>query len=83
MAEMGCVPDGVTYNVLLQGLLNNRQHDMIKMLLEDMEGHGFLVDASTLSMLIDHISTGSLDDSLLKLIGKLVPKEGKEAPCSY
>ncbi|KAJ9557444.1 hypothetical protein OSB04_012058 [Centaurea solstitialis] len=30
-------------------------------------------------MLIDHISSGSLDDSLLKLIGKLVPKEGKEA----
>ncbi|KAJ9557038.1 hypothetical protein OSB04_011652 [Centaurea solstitialis] len=68
MAEMGCVPDGVTYNVLIQGLLKNIQHDMIKMLFEDIEGHGFSVDASTLSMLIDDLSTGSLDDSLLKFI---------------
>ncbi|KAJ9557440.1 hypothetical protein OSB04_012054 [Centaurea solstitialis] len=81
MAEVGCVPDRVTYNILLQGLLKNGQHDTIKMLLEEMDGKGFSIDASTCSMLIDHISSGSLDNSLLKLIGKLVPKEGKEAAC--
>ncbi|KAJ9556681.1 hypothetical protein OSB04_011295 [Centaurea solstitialis] len=81
MAEVGCVPDRVTYNILLRGLLKNGQHDTIKMLLEEMDGKGFSIDASTCSMLIDHISSGSLDNSLLKLIGRLVPKEGKEAAC--
>ena len=71
----------MTYNVLLKGLLKNGQHDTIEMLLQKMDEQGFSVDASTLSMLIDHISSGSLDDSLLKLIGKLVPKERKEAAC--
>ncbi|KAJ9556687.1 hypothetical protein OSB04_011301 [Centaurea solstitialis] len=81
MAEVGCVPDRVTYNILLRGLLKNGQHDTIKMLLEEMDGKGFSIDASTCSMLIDRISIKSLDDSLLKLIGKLVPKEVKEAAC--
>ncbi|KAJ9556854.1 hypothetical protein OSB04_011468 [Centaurea solstitialis] len=81
MTEIGYVPDHVTYNIILRGLLKNRQHDTIEMLLKEMEGQGFSLDASTCSMLLDHISSRSLDDSLLKLIGKLVPKEGKEAPC--
>ncbi|KAJ9556822.1 hypothetical protein OSB04_011436 [Centaurea solstitialis] len=81
MEERGCPPDCVTYNVLLKGLLKNGQHDTIEMLLQKMDEQGFSVEASTCSMLLDHISSRSLDGSLLKLIGKLVPKEGKEAPC--
>ncbi|KAJ9556754.1 hypothetical protein OSB04_011368 [Centaurea solstitialis] len=78
MEERGCPPCRVSYNVLLKGLLTNGQYDTIKMLLEEMERHGFSVEASTLSLLLDHISKRSLDGGLLKLIGKLVPKEGIE-----
>ncbi|KVH91263.1 Pentatricopeptide repeat-containing protein [Cynara cardunculus var. scolymus] len=81
MEERGCPPDCVTYNVLLQGLLKNGQHDTIEMLLEKMDEQSFMVDASTLSVLLDHISSRSLNVSVLKLIGKLVLNEGKEAPC--
>ncbi|KAJ9557441.1 hypothetical protein OSB04_012055 [Centaurea solstitialis] len=83
MEGRGCPPDRVTYNVLLKGLLKNGQHDTIEMLLQKMDEQGFSVEASSLSLLLDHISSRLLDDSLLKLIGKLVPKEGKELGCLF
>ncbi|CAH1412618.1 unnamed protein product [Lactuca virosa] len=55
--------------------------DMVEMLLLEMEGRGFSVNASTVSLLLDHIKARSLDASLLKLIGKLVPKEEVDIPC--
>lgn len=46
-----------------------------------MDESGFSLDASTLSPLLALITARSLDVSVLKLIGKLVPKEGVDAPC--
>ncbi|MFS7924521.1 hypothetical protein Hanom_Chr03g00273561 [Helianthus anomalus] len=45
------------------------------MLLQEMVDRGYSLDASTLSLFIDHIAAGLLDRSMLKLFGKLVPKE--------
>ena len=53
---------------------------MIEILLKEMEDKGFSIDASTLGMLLDQIAAKSLDDSLVKLIGKVVPK-GADSPC--
>ncbi|KAJ0860139.1 putative tetratricopeptide-like helical domain superfamily [Helianthus annuus] len=80
MDESGCPPDGVTYNVLLQGYLKNQNHDDVEMLLQEMDGRRYSLDASTLSLLIDEIAAGSVDRSMLKLIGKLVPKEMMDTP---
>ncbi|KAF5778442.1 putative tetratricopeptide-like helical domain superfamily [Helianthus annuus] len=77
MEESGCPPDDVTYRVLLQGYLKNRHYDDVEMLLQEMDDRCYYsLDASTLSLFIDHIAAGLLDRrSMLKLLGKLVPKE--------
>ncbi|KAM0030444.1 putative tetratricopeptide-like helical domain superfamily [Helianthus debilis subsp. tardiflorus] len=75
MEESGCPPDDVTYRVLLQGYLKNRHYDDVEMLLQEMDDRGYSLDASTISLFIDHIAAGLLDRSMLKLLGKLVPKE--------
>ena len=81
MEESGCPPDKVTYNVLLQGYLRNKYFDDVEMLLHDMDGRGYFLDVSTMSLLIDSIAAGSVDKTMFKLIRKLVPKELMDAPC--
>ncbi|KAJ0594747.1 putative tetratricopeptide-like helical domain superfamily [Helianthus annuus] len=75
MEESGCPPNNVTYSVFLQGFLKNKHYDDVEMLLQEMDDRGYSLDASTLSLFIDHIAAGLLDRSMLKLLGKLVPKE--------
>ncbi|MFS7928010.1 putative tetratricopeptide-like helical domain superfamily [Helianthus anomalus] len=48
MGESGCPPDGVTYNVLLQGYFKNQNYDDVEMLLQEMDGRRYSLDASTL-----------------------------------
>ncbi|MFS7924571.1 hypothetical protein Hanom_Chr03g00274151 [Helianthus anomalus] len=50
------------------------------MLLQEMDDRGYSLDASTLSLFIDHIAAGLLDRSMLKLFNKLVPKELLDDP---
>ncbi|MFS8031303.1 putative tetratricopeptide-like helical domain superfamily [Helianthus anomalus] len=80
MEESGCPPNNVTYSVFLQGCLKNKRYDDVEMLLQEMDGRGYSLDASTLSWLIHHIAAGLLDRSMLKLFGKLVPKELMDDP---
>ena len=40
-----------------------------------MDGRGYFLDVSTMSLLIDSIAAGSVDTTMFKLILKLVPKE--------
>ncbi|GKD95064.1 tetratricopeptide repeat-like superfamily protein [Tanacetum coccineum] len=75
MEESGCLPNSVTYNVLLQGYLKNKHYDDVEMLLVKMDELGYSLDVSTLYLLIDSIAAGSLDTTMSTLIGKLVPKE--------
>ncbi|KAJ0594245.1 putative tetratricopeptide-like helical domain superfamily [Helianthus annuus] len=80
MDESGCPPDSVTYNVLLQGYLRNKHFDDVEMLLHEMDGRSYSLDASSLSLLIDQIAAGSLDRRMIELIGRLVPKEMMNIP---
>nr|XP_043628032.1 pentatricopeptide repeat-containing protein At1g62670, mitochondrial-like isoform X2 [Erigeron canadensis] len=80
MGESGCSPNSVTYNVLLQGYLKNKHYVDVEMLLQEMEGRGYSLDVSTISLLIDSIAAGSLGTTISKLIGKLVPKEFRDSP---
>ncbi|GJV58020.1 putative pentatricopeptide repeat-containing protein [Tanacetum coccineum] len=58
MAESGCPPDNVSYRVLLQGYLRNQYYDDVEMLLHEMDGRGFSLDASTISLFLDKIAAG-------------------------
>ncbi|KAJ0887830.1 putative tetratricopeptide-like helical domain superfamily [Helianthus annuus] len=80
MDESGCPPNNVTYRVLLQGYLKTQHYNDVEMLLQEMDGRRYSLDASTLSLFIDQIAAGLLDRSMLKLIGKLVPKELMDTP---
>ena len=75
MEESGCPPNNVTYNVLLQGYLKNQYYDDLGILLHEMDGRRYSLDATTLSLFLDQIAAGLLHNTLLDLIGKLVPKE--------
>ena len=80
MEESGCAPNNVTYRVLLQGYLKNKHYVGVDMLLHEMVRRGYSLDATNLSILLDQIAAGSLDNTLLELIGKLVPKELMDGP---
>ena len=80
MEVSGCPPDNVTFRLLLQGYLETQCYDDVDMLLHEMEGRCYSLDVTTLSLLVDQIAVGSLENTLLKLIGKLVPKELMEIP---
>ncbi|KAL9998524.1 putative tetratricopeptide-like helical domain superfamily [Helianthus debilis subsp. tardiflorus] len=70
MGERGCPPDNVSYRVLLHGYLKNQHFDDVEILLQQMDRSSYSLDASTLSLLKDRVTAGSLDRSLLKLIPK-------------
>ncbi|XP_076934343.1 uncharacterized protein LOC143600583, partial [Bidens hawaiensis] len=80
MDESGCPPDNVTYRVLLQGYLKSQRYDDVEMLLQEMDGRSYSLDDSNVSLLIDKIAAGSLNRSMLKLIGRLGPKELLDTP---
>ncbi|KAF5781667.1 putative tetratricopeptide-like helical domain superfamily [Helianthus annuus] len=80
MEESGYLPNNVTFCVFLQGCLKNQHYDDVEMLLQEMDDRGYSLDALTLSLFIDHIAAGLLDRSMLKLLGKLMPKELMDDP---
>nr|GEV91871.1 tetratricopeptide-like helical domain-containing protein [Tanacetum cinerariifolium] len=80
LTNKGLHPNVQTYTVMIsgfckEGYLRNQYYDDIEMLLIEMEGRHYSLDASTLSLLLDQIAVSSLDTALLDLISKLVPKE--------
>ncbi|GKD72110.1 tetratricopeptide-like helical domain-containing protein [Tanacetum coccineum] len=80
MEESRCPPNNVTYRVLLQGYLTNQHYDDVEMLLHEMEGRCYALDATTLALLLNQIAAGLLNNTLLELISKLVPKELMDGP---
>ncbi|KAJ6380098.1 hypothetical protein OIU76_016701 [Salix suchowensis] len=53
MAVLGCLPNGCTYNVVIQGFLRNGDASNAGRLMEEMVGRGFSADSSTFQMLSD------------------------------
>ena len=68
MEECGCVPNVVTYNVVVQGFLKGSQYNEALLLMEKMVGRGFSPDASTISMLKDILPTRRQDPKFLDMI---------------
>ncbi|PWA50504.1 pentatricopeptide repeat protein [Artemisia annua] len=60
MAESDFPPDNVTYRVLLQGYLKNQYYDDIEILIHEMDGRRYSLDATTLSLLLDQIAAGEV-----------------------
>ncbi|GJY69849.1 tetratricopeptide repeat-like superfamily protein [Tanacetum coccineum] len=67
-----CWPDDTTYNVLLHGCLKNQQYDDVKMLLVEMDERGYLLGASTLSLLQSQNTAKTLEAKFAyELLGML------------
>nr|GEZ40684.1 putative pentatricopeptide repeat-containing protein At1g12700, mitochondrial [Tanacetum cinerariifolium] len=69
IGESGCRSNNVTYRVLLQGYLKNNHYDDVEMFVQEMDGRGYSLDATTLSLLLDQIAGGSLNNTLPDSIG--------------
>lgn len=55
MEENGCLPNSVTYNVIVQEFLKQNECRETEVLLEEMVNKGFSPDATTFSMLLSLI----------------------------
>ncbi|PWA62920.1 pentatricopeptide repeat protein [Artemisia annua] len=64
MAESDFPPDNVTYRVLLQGYLKNQYYDDLEILMHDMDGRRYSLDATTLSL--SAVLIGELEEFKLK-----------------
>ncbi|PIN00334.1 hypothetical protein CDL12_27163 [Handroanthus impetiginosus] len=73
MENHSCVPNSVTYNVIIQGLLKRKELCKAMPFLGEMHKRGFSVDAATTPMLVDQLQRGGKDDILLKMSMKFVP----------
>lgn len=73
MKQNGCLPNDVTFNIIVRGFLKrNRCYDTL-VFLEEMIGSGFSPDASSFPMLVDLFSAKGQDPSLLEMIKKFMP----------
>lgn len=75
MVSNGCLPDTVTYNVFVQGLLKWNKIDDAIPLLEEMDSRGFKLNSATFSMLIEPLQREGKDKALFDIVKKLVPKD--------
>ncbi|PWA35387.1 tetratricopeptide-like helical domain-containing protein [Artemisia annua] len=81
--------DIAVYTIIMDGASKSGKFDIARalfddlsvkeMLLHEMDGRGYSLDVSTLSLLIDSIAAGSLETTLHNFKGKLVPKELMDA----
>ncbi|KAF5958928.1 hypothetical protein HYC85_000137 [Camellia sinensis] len=72
--QNGCLPNDVTYNIVIQGFLGQQKYHEASILLDEMFGRGFSADASTFSLIVDILSTKGQDPALQEVIKKLMPK---------
>lgn len=85
MEEKGCLPDSITFNVIIQNLLKeNEIHEAIQ-LLEEMRNRNFSPDEAVTSMLLClasfdpqwHAALVSLPNALQKGVGSVPVKRRK------
>ena len=68
-----CLPNDVTYNMLIRGCLQNKNYYEAGVLLDEMLGRRFAADASTASALLDLIEVHEPDAPLFALREKYFP----------
>nr|AYM00877.1 pentatricopeptide repeat protein [Salvia miltiorrhiza] len=74
MVSNGCLPNSVTYNVFVRGLLKMNKMLDAMLLLEEMDSRGFTLDKTAYSMLIEAMKWEGKDSVLFNKVKKLVPK---------
>ncbi|CAN4113753.1 unnamed protein product [Withania somnifera] len=74
MEDNGCLPDNVTYNVVVQGFLKCNKISEMASLIEEMAGRSFSFDASTTGLLVNVIRD---NPSVLYMIPELHLKNKK------
>lgn len=73
MEETSCIPNYITYNVIVQGFLKSSQCAEAIVLIEKMIERGFSANASTISISVDLLAISRQDPTLLNVIRKLAP----------
>ena len=73
MEANDCLPNDVTYNMLICGCLHNKKYYEAGVFLDEMLGRCFAADASTASALLDLLEVQEPDPSLLALRDKYSP----------
>ncbi|MFS7958395.1 putative tetratricopeptide-like helical domain superfamily [Helianthus anomalus] len=71
MEENGCLPNRVTYNVIVQKFLKEKAFQEAEILLEEMISRGFSPDATTFEMLLNQIPSKGQDSPMQTIIQKL------------
>ncbi|XP_059295688.1 pentatricopeptide repeat-containing protein At3g04760, chloroplastic-like [Lycium ferocissimum] len=74
MEENGCLPNNVTYNVIVQGFLRCGKISELATFMKEMAGKGFSFDATTAEFLVDVISE---NPPVLDMIPELHSKDKK------
>ncbi|GAA0153531.1 hypothetical protein LIER_43235 [Lithospermum erythrorhizon] len=72
MEQSGCLPNSVTYNVIIWGCLKYGSKPDAMTYLKEMAKRGFTLIASIVSMLLDQIQGDSQDRDMINLIAMLV-----------
>ncbi|KAJ0799148.1 putative tetratricopeptide-like helical domain superfamily [Helianthus annuus] len=71
MEENGCLPNRVTYNVLVRELLKKNECEEAEIYLEEMINRGFMPDDATFENLLPRIPNVGKDSRLRTIILKL------------
>ncbi|KAL1537798.1 pentatricopeptide repeat-containing protein-like isoform X2 [Salvia divinorum] len=76
MVNKGCLPNSVTYNFFVQGLLRRNKTDDVILLLREMDARGgCTLNATTISMLSEPLRREGRDSVIFDVVIKLLPKK--------
>ena len=73
MEGNGCSPNDRTYNRIIQGLLQHSKTSKATKYLQIMVDKGFLANATTVSMLVDMVSSNQVDKNILEFLHASLP----------
>ena len=68
MEVNGCLPDDCSYNVLIQGFLQNNDISTAAKILPEMVCKGFSADISTATMFVDLLSSDTTGELIRKIV---------------
>ncbi|GKB54291.1 putative tetratricopeptide-like helical domain-containing protein [Tanacetum coccineum] len=78
MEDDGCLPNSVTYSVIIQEVLKENELREVEIVLEETIDQGVLPDYTTFLMLLDVITNFEGDSSMRTVIQKLLSVERKD-----
>lgn len=73
MEQKSCIPDRITYNIIVRGFLLRSNFDEAANFLDEMEERELAFDSSIFSLLLDLFQTTEHNHTLLRMIQKFTP----------